>query len=133
MDTSDVQDERWKVLTKRSQQTTDSQLIRFLTFKIHSSIATKQNMNFCFLSIHRCVVVLYTRYFPPPPSPVKKLSQACYLGGIRTHDNCSSRAVSYPLDYRNSRWSSPGGMRQSHLLPLEVIGLRHCGVSWLSG
>ena len=26
-------------------------------------------------------------------------TQACYLGGIGTHDPCNSRAVSYQLDY----------------------------------
>ena len=30
------------------------------------------------------------------PSPVKTISQACYSGGIRTHDTCNSRAISIP-------------------------------------
>ena len=33
----------------------------------------------------------------------KKKSQACYLGGIWTHDLCNSRAVSYQLDH----WDCP--------------------------
>ena len=32
------------------------------------------------------------------PSPVKKISQAYYSGGIQTHDPYNSRAVSYQLD-----------------------------------
>ena len=34
-------------------------------------------------------------------SPVKKISQAYYSGGIQNHDLCNSRAVSYQLDYRD--------------------------------
>ena len=30
---------------------------------------------------------------------MKKISQACYSGGIRTRDPRNSRAVSYQLDY----------------------------------
>ena len=54
--------------------------------------------SFWFLPIHRCVLALYTQYFPE--SCEKKTSQACYSGGIRTHDPCNSRAVSHQLDYR---------------------------------
>ena len=54
-------------------------------------------VNFGFLPIHRCVLALYTQYFP---ESCEKISQACYSGGIRTHDPCNSRAVSYQLDYR---------------------------------
>ena len=39
---------------------------------------------------------LYTQYFP---EPCEQISQACSSGGIRTHDSCNSRAVSYQLDY----------------------------------
>ena len=52
---------------------------------------------FWFLPIHRCVLTLYTQYFP---EFCDKISQACYSGGIRTHVPCNSRAVSYQLDYR---------------------------------
>ena len=38
-----------------------------------------------------------TQYF----SLVKQISQAYYSGGIRTHNLCNSRAVSYQLDYRD--------------------------------
>ena len=42
-----------------------------------------------------CVIALYTQYFP---ESCEKISQACYSGGIRTHNPCISRAVSYQLD-----------------------------------
>ena len=50
-----------------------------------------------FTQIHRCMLALYTQYFP---ESCEKKSQAYYLGGIRTHDPCNSRAVSCQLDYR---------------------------------
>ena len=50
--------------------------------------------SFWFYHIHRCVLALYTQYFP---ESCEKISQACYSGGIRTHDPCNSRAVSYQL------------------------------------
>ena len=56
-----------------------------------------KNISFVFLPIHRCVLALYTQYFP---ESCEKISQACDSGGIRTHDPCNSRAVSYQLDYR---------------------------------
>ena len=43
-------------------------------------------------------VALYTQYFP---RVLWKKSQAFYSGGIRTHDPCNSRAVSYQLDHRD--------------------------------
>ena len=43
-------------------------------------------------------VALYTQYFP---ESCEKKSQAFYSGGIRTHDLCNSRAVSYQLDHRD--------------------------------
>ena len=39
--------------------------------------------------------------FSTYPSSVKKKSQAYYSSGIRTHDLCNSRAVSYQLDHRD--------------------------------
>ena len=56
----------------------------------------KNNKKIC-LPIHRCVLALLTQYFP---ESCEKISQACYSSGIRTHDPCNSRAVSYQLDYR---------------------------------
>ena len=43
-------------------------------------------------------VALYTQYFP---WVLWKKSQAFYSGGIRTHDPCNSRAMSYQLDHRD--------------------------------
>ena len=47
-----------------------------------------------------CLHALLTRYFP---ESCEKIAQACYSGGIRTHNSCNSRAVSYQLDYRGGR------------------------------
>ena len=44
------------------------------------------------------MLALYTQYFP---ESCEEISQAYYSGGIRTHDPCNSRAVSYQLDYRD--------------------------------
>ena len=43
------------------------------------------------------MLALYTQYFPS----LWKKSQAYYSGGIRTHNLCNSRAVSYQLDHRD--------------------------------
>ena len=53
--------------------------------------------NFLVLPMQRCVFALYTQYFP---EPCEQISQAYDSSGIRTHDPCNSRAVSYQLDYR---------------------------------
>ena len=48
--------------------------------------------NFVFTHVHRCVLALFTQYFP-------KLCEkeiTYYSGGIQTHDLCKSRAVSLP-------------------------------------
>ena len=50
--------------------------------------------NFGFIHVHRCVLALYTRYFP---ELCENKSQVYYVGGIRTHDLCNSRAVGYCL------------------------------------
>ena len=44
-----------------------------------------------------CVSTVYSVL---SPSPVQKIIQPCYSGGLRTQDPCYSRAVSYQLDYR---------------------------------
>ena len=63
------------------------------TFKYTESIKT---LLILFLPhTHRLLAVLNTS-----PSSVKK-NHPYYLGGIRTHDLCNSRAVSYQLDYRD--------------------------------
>ena len=57
-----------------------------------------KNINLCFLPIHRCVSALETQYLPESKEE-EKISQAYYSVGIRTHDPCNSRAMSYQLDY----------------------------------
>ena len=44
-------------------------------------------------------VALYTQYFPE--SCEKKSQSFFYSGGIRTHNLCNSRAVSYQLHYQD--------------------------------
>ena len=56
-----------------------------------------KNINFGFYPYTDVFLALYTQYFL---ESCEKISQACYSGGIRTHDPCNSRAVSYQLDYR---------------------------------
>ena len=41
-----------------------------------------------------------TVYSGRSPESCEQISQACYLGGIRTRDPCIFRAVSYQLDFR---------------------------------
>ena len=45
---------------------------------------------------HTCVSTVYSVL----SKSCEKISQAYTSGGIRTHDPCNSRAVSYQLDYR---------------------------------
>ena len=54
---------------------------------------------FCIFTHTPTCVSTDTRYLCQ--SSVQNKSQAYYSGGIRTHNLCNSRAVSYQLDYRD--------------------------------
>ena len=75
---------------------------RFLTISSeNSALGFPDNRNsiliMVFTHTHMCVSTVYSVL---SPESCEQMSQACYSGGIRTHDPCNSRAVSYQLDYR---------------------------------
>ena len=62
--------------------------------------------SFWFYPLHRCVLALYTRYFP---KLCEQKSQAYYSGGFRTHDLFNSREVYRHFILDNAPYSTSFG------------------------
>ena len=69
-----------------------------LSFLIVTTETNWIEYSFCFFThTPMCVSTVYSVL----PESCEKISQACYSGGIRTHNPYNSRAVSYQLGYRD--------------------------------
>ena len=59
-------------------------------------------------------------FYPYIPESCDKISQAYYLGGIRTHNPCNFRAVFCQLDYQDCPVAR-GGSNTQHVLSITPI------------